>query len=50
MDRKRAYRTIFAIWLSWLGRRPAFDKVWTVASVLLMGVLATLFSFDLWTG
>lgn len=38
------------LWLSWLGRRPAFDKVWTVVSVLLMGVLATLFTFDMWTG
>jgi hypothetical protein len=38
------------LWLSWLGRRPAFDKVWTAASVLLMGVLTMLFSFDMWTG
>ena len=38
------------LWLSWLGRRPAFDRVWSLASVLLMGVLATLFTFDLWTG
>ena len=38
------------LWLSWLGRRPAFDKIWTIASILLMGVLAMLFSFDMWTG
>jgi hypothetical protein len=38
------------LWLSWLGRRPAFDKTWTVVSVLLMGVLAALFTFDMWTG
>ncbi len=38
------------LWLSHLGRRPAFDKVWTIASILLMGVLAALFTFDMWTG
>lgn len=38
------------LWLSWLGRRPVFDRVWTIVSVLLMGVLALLFTFDMWTG
>jgi hypothetical protein len=36
--------------LSQWGKHPAFDRGWTVFSVLLMGLLATLFSFDLWTG
>lgn len=38
------------LWLSWMGRRPAFDKVWTIVSLLLMGVLAALFTFDMWAG
>jgi hypothetical protein len=38
------------LFLSRLGRNPAFDRVWTIASLLLMGVFATLFSFDMWAG
>lgn len=38
------------LFLSRLGRNTAFDKVWTIASILLMGILATLYSFDMWTG
>lgn len=38
------------LFLSQLGRKPAFDRVWSLASILLMGVLATLYTFDLWTG
>lgn len=29
-------------------RSPVLDRAWTVASVLLLGMLATLFTFDLW--
>ena len=36
------------IFLSRLGRRTAFDRAWTMASVLLMGVLALLFTYDMW--
>lgn len=36
------------LWLSHLGRHEAFDRAWTTASLLLMGMLATLFSFDFW--
>ena len=32
------------------GRNLVFDRVWTVASVLLMGMLATLYTFDMWAG
>lgn len=32
------------------GENKAFDRAWTILSVLLMGVMATLFSFDLWAG
>jgi hypothetical protein len=38
------------LFLSRLGKHPAFDRTWTMASILLMGMLATLFSFDMWTG
>jgi hypothetical protein len=38
------------IFLSRLGRNPAFDRVWTVLSVLLMGLMATMFTFDMWAG
>lgn len=36
------------IFLARLGRHPAFDRAWTLASTLLMGLLATLFTFDMW--
>jgi hypothetical protein len=32
---------------SW-GRRTTFDRVWTVISLLLLGMLATLFAFNYW--
>jgi hypothetical protein len=30
------------------GQNPAFDRAWTIASTLLMGLLATLFAFNYW--
>ncbi|HEX2906289.1 MAG TPA: hypothetical protein VHO69_05470, partial [Phototrophicaceae bacterium] len=36
------------IFLARLGRSTVFDRGWTTISVLLMGLLATLFTFDLW--
>jgi hypothetical protein len=38
------------IFLARLGKRPAFDRAWILASALLLGLLATLFTFDLWVG
>lgn len=38
---------LFWILARW-GKQPAFDKVWTVISVLLLGVEAMLFSFNFW--
>ena len=38
------------LFLARLGNKPAFDRAWTMASLLLMGILATLFTFDMWTG
>jgi hypothetical protein len=38
------------LFLSRLGKNKSFDRAWTIASVLLMGVYALLFSYDMWTG
>ncbi len=34
--------------LAWLGKSQAFDRVWTVLSILIMGLQVTLFTFDFW--
>lgn len=49
------YRYVIAappvfLFLSRQGEDAAFDRVWTLASVLIMGVMATMFTFDLWAG
>jgi hypothetical protein len=36
--------------LSRLGRNPAFDRFWTLVSLLIMGMSAMLFSFNFWVG
>ncbi len=38
------------IWLSQLGRYEIFDRLWTLISVLLLGLLLMLFTFDMWVG
>lgn len=38
------------LFLSHFGRKPAFDRIWSLASILVMGVMATMFMFDLWSG
>ncbi|MBN2148850.1 MAG: hypothetical protein JW726_15795 [Anaerolineales bacterium] len=38
------------VFLAWLGRSKAFDRTWTILSLLLMGMSAMLFSFDMWVG
>jgi hypothetical protein len=40
---------IFLLAARW-GKWQAFDRVWTLANVLLMGIFAILFSFNLWAG
>jgi hypothetical protein len=30
------------------GKNPVFDRVWTITSLLLMGLLAALFAFNMW--
>jgi hypothetical protein len=36
------------IFLARLGKAQAFDRAWTIASVLVMGLLTYLYTFDLW--
>jgi hypothetical protein len=38
---------VFVMLAQW-GRNPVFDKVWTIVSLLLMGLLASLFAFNMW--
>lgn len=38
------------IFLGSLGRYPAFDRAWSLASILLLGMSAMLFAFDMWVG
>lgn len=36
--------------LARMGQHPVLDRGWTILSVLLMGLLVTLFSLDFWVG
>jgi Gpi18-like mannosyltransferase len=36
------------VFLARLGRNTAFDKAWTIFSLLMMGMLLTLFTFKMW--
>jgi hypothetical protein len=38
---------VFVTLARW-GENPAFDRIWTTASLLLMGLLAALFAFNMW--
>ncbi|MCL4871290.1 MAG: hypothetical protein KJ063_20200 [Anaerolineae bacterium] len=38
------------IFLAHLGRHKVFDRTWSLASILLLGMLAMLFAFDMWVG
>lgn len=38
------------IFLAHLGRHRTFDRLWVVASVLLLAMSAMLFAFDMWVG
>ncbi|MEX2161029.1 MAG: hypothetical protein WD751_03860 [Anaerolineales bacterium] len=41
--------SVFLVLADW-GRSRAFDRTWIMASVLWMGLMATLFTFDMWAG
>jgi len=36
------------IWLAHVGRRPWFDRAWSFACTLILGLLALLYSYDFW--
>jgi hypothetical protein len=38
------------IFLAHLGGNKTFDRAWTIFSILLLGMQATLFAFDMWVG
>jgi hypothetical protein len=38
---------VFITLASW-GKNPIFDRAWTILSLLLMGLLAMLFAFNMW--
>jgi hypothetical protein len=38
------------IFLAHLGGNKIFDRTWTLFSILLLGMQATLFAFDMWVG
>jgi hypothetical protein len=38
------------IFLAQLGKNKTFDRVWTIASTLLLGMEAALFAFEFWVG
>ncbi len=40
---------VFLLPARW-GRNAVFDRAWTLANVLLMGIFAAMFSFDFWAG
>jgi hypothetical protein len=44
-----AVPTVFLVLSRW-GRNTAFDRAWTVLSLLLMGLLAAVFTFDMFAG
>lgn len=38
------------LFLSRLGKNQIFDRVWTLASLLIMGVMCTMYMFHMWAG
>ena len=48
MDRYVLAVPAIFLMLAWFGRREVFDRAWVMASTLLMGMLAMLFTFGFW--
>ena len=44
-----AVPSIFILFARW-GKNTVFDRSWTLLSLLVMGLMATLFTFDFWAG
>jgi hypothetical protein len=38
------------LFLSRLGKNPVFDRGWTIISLLIMGMMCTMYMFDMWSG
>jgi len=38
------------LFLSRLGKNQIFDRVWTIASILIMGIMCTMYMFNMWAG
>jgi len=48
MDRYVLAVPAIFLMLAWLGRSQVFDRAWLIASALIMGMLATLFTYGFW--
>jgi hypothetical protein len=48
MDRYVLAVPAIFLMLAWFGRHQVFDRAWVMASTLLMGMLAMLFTFGFW--
>jgi hypothetical protein len=44
-----AVPALYLVLARW-GRQPVFDRIWTLGSMLLFGLLVLLFSFNYWIG
>ena len=49
------YRYVLAappvfLFLSRLGKNPIFDRVWTIASMLIMSIMCAMYMFNMWSG
>jgi hypothetical protein len=38
------------LFLSRLGKHPTFDRAWSIISILVMGLFAMMFTYDMWAG
>jgi len=38
------------LFLGRLGKHPTFDRAWSIISVLIMGLFAMMFTYDMWAG
>jgi hypothetical protein len=38
------------LFLATAGRNPVFDRSWSILSLLMLGLLASLFAADMWVG
>lgn len=41
---------VLFLFLAYLGRNAIFDRIWTMISIMLMALMTTMFTFDMWVG